>query len=56
MCLAASPPSPARASLGGLLLPAGSTEAVRCLVAAARARAPIVARLVEPINLFVGGA
>lgn len=56
MSLAASPPSPARASLGGLLLPAGSTEAVRCLVAAARARAPIVARLVESINLFVGGA
>lgn len=55
MCLAASPPSPTRASLGGLLLPAGSTEAVRCLVAAARARAPIVARLVKPINLFVGG-
>lgn len=56
MCLAASPPFPARASLGGLLLPVGSTEAVRCLVAAARARAPIVARLVESINLFVGGA
>ena len=55
MSLAASPPFPARASLGGLLLPVGSTEAVRCLVAAARARAPIVARLVKSINLFVGG-
>lgn len=55
MSLAASPPSPARASLGGLLLPAGSTGAVRCLVAKARARAPSIARLVKPINLFVGG-
>lgn len=55
MCLAASPPFPAPASLGGLLLPAGSTAAVRCLVAAARARAPIVARLVKSIHLFVGG-
>ena len=56
MCLAASPPFPARASLGGLLLPVGSTAAGLRLVAAARARAPIEARGVESINLFVGGA
>lgn len=56
MCLAASPPFPAPTSLGGLLLPVGSTAAVLRLVAAARARAPIEARGVEPINLFVGGA
>lgn len=55
MCLAASPPFPARASLGGLLLPVGSTAAGLRLVAAARARAPIEARGVESINLFVGG-
>lgn len=55
MSLAASPPSIPRAAGGGLLLPAGSTGAVRCLVAKARARAPSIARLVKPINLFVGG-
>ena len=56
MSLAASPPSIPRAAGGGLLLPVGSTEAGLRLVAAARARAPIEARGVESINLFVGGA
>ena len=56
MCLAASPPSIPRAAGGGLLLPVGSTAAGLRLVAAARARAPIEARGVESINLFVGGA
>lgn len=56
MSLAASPPSIPRAAGGGLLLTVGSTAAVLRLVAAARARAPIEARGVESINLFVGGA
>ena len=55
MSLAASPPCIPRAAGGGLLLPVGSTAAGLRLVAAARARAPIEARGVESINLFVGG-